>query len=113
MSLIIVLAVIVVFAIMVIAIYNRLVALRQTCRQGAADIDAQLRQNIADFDFNAYIAAVSTFVNNDLSAFYFDIRKDVLYCDAPSSLRRRACRTGRRGSARRGGWHGRSGFHRG
>jgi isoleucyl-tRNA synthetase len=58
-----------------------------------AEIDAQLRQNIADFDFNAYIAAVSTFVNNDLSAFYFDIRKDSLYCDAPSALKRRAART--------------------
>jgi LemA protein len=42
--LIIVLVVLVVLAIMVIAIYNRLVALRQSCRQGAAGIDAQLRQ---------------------------------------------------------------------
>src|SRR5690606_7219954 len=30
---------------------------------------------------------------DDLSAFYFDIRKDSLYCDAPGSARRRACRT--------------------
>jgi isoleucyl-tRNA synthetase len=29
-------------------------------------------------------------MNTDLSAFYFDIRKDTLYCDAPSSLKRRA-----------------------
>jgi isoleucyl-tRNA synthetase len=34
-----------------------------------------------------------TFCTTDLSAVYFDIRKDALYCDAPDSLRRRACRT--------------------
>ena len=34
-----------------------------------------------------------TFCNTDLSAFYFDIRKDSLYCDRPDSLRRRAART--------------------
>ncbi len=44
MVLIVILAVIVVLALVLIGIYNRLVALRQTCRQGLADIDAQLRQ---------------------------------------------------------------------
>jgi len=33
------------------------------------------------------------FCTNDLSAFYFDIRKDALYCDPLGSTRRRACRT--------------------
>ena len=32
------------------------------------------------------------FLNTELSAFYFDIRKDALYCDAPSSSRRRKAR---------------------
>jgi isoleucyl-tRNA synthetase len=36
---------------------------------------------------------ISYFCSADLSGFYFDIRKDVLYCDRPDSLRRRACRT--------------------
>ncbi|MDE8654395.1 LemA family protein [Novosphingobium album (ex Liu et al. 2023)] len=44
MSTIIVLVVLAVIAMVLIGIYNRLVALRQTCRQGVADIDAQLRQ---------------------------------------------------------------------
>lgn len=44
MSTIIILIVLVVIAMVLVSIYNRLVALRQTCRQGAADIDAQLRQ---------------------------------------------------------------------
>src|SRR3546814_16193003 len=43
--------------------------------------------------FHALYQAVYTFCAVDLSAFYFDVRKDVLYCDRPDSLRRRACRT--------------------
>src|SRR3546814_19422956 len=42
--------------------------------------------------FRSYLAVYS-FCAVDLSAFYFDVRKDVLYCDRPDSLRRRACRT--------------------
>ncbi|MDP2086477.1 MAG: class I tRNA ligase family protein, partial [Gemmobacter sp.] len=34
-----------------------------------------------------------TFATTDLSAIYFDVRKDALYCDAPGSLTRRSCRT--------------------
>ncbi len=58
-----------------------------------AEIDAELRRAADDFDFNAWVGTVSTFVNNDLSAFVFDIRKDSLYCDAVSSPKRRAYRT--------------------
>ena len=58
-----------------------------------ADMDAKLRQATQDFDFNSYTRLLSDFANNDLSAFFFDIRKDSLYCDAPSSLKRRAYRT--------------------
>ena len=43
----------------------------------------QLRTAVDDFDFNAYVRALTDFCNEDLSAFYFDIRKDCLYCDAP------------------------------
>ncbi|MBC7906035.1 MAG: class I tRNA ligase family protein, partial [Rhodospirillaceae bacterium] len=38
-------------------------------------------------------AELHNFCGIDLSAFYFDIRKDALYCDAPDSIRRRAART--------------------
>ena len=58
-----------------------------------AELDAKLRTAVSDFDFNSYTRLLSDFANNDLSAFYFDIRKDSLYCDAPGSLKRRACRT--------------------
>ena len=56
-----------------------------------AEIDAELRVHTANFDFNPYMALLNSFANSDLSAFYFDIRKDSLYCDAPASLKRRAC----------------------
>ncbi|HEX2763555.1 MAG TPA: isoleucine--tRNA ligase, partial [Allosphingosinicella sp.] len=58
-----------------------------------AGIDAELREAAADFDFNRYTRALTAFANEDLSAFFFDIRKDSLYCDAPTSPKRRAYRT--------------------
>ncbi|USA39092.1 isoleucine--tRNA ligase [Pelagerythrobacter marinus] len=56
-------------------------------------LDATLRRAIADFDFNEYTRALVDFANEDLSAFFFDIRKDSLYCDGEGDLRRRAYRT--------------------
>jgi isoleucyl-tRNA synthetase len=58
-----------------------------------AELDELVRKAYADYDFKRVTHTLSNFMNVDLSAFYFDIRKDALYCDAPSSLRRRACRT--------------------
>lgn len=58
-----------------------------------AGLDGTLRQAVADYDFNAYVRALSDFCNEDLSAFFFDIRKDCLYCDAPGDPARRAYRT--------------------
>ena len=54
-----------------------------------AELDLKIRDAYENFDFARVIAALTGFMNADLSAFYFDIRKDVLYCDAPSSVRRR------------------------
>ncbi len=58
-----------------------------------AEVDAEVRAGFEAYDFNRAFAALNTLVVNDLSAFYLDVRKDALYCDAPSSLRRRAART--------------------
>jgi isoleucyl-tRNA synthetase len=46
-----------------------------------ADLDAKLARAVDDFDYNTYTRLLADFCNEDLSAFYFDIRKDVLYCD--------------------------------
>jgi isoleucyl-tRNA synthetase len=58
-----------------------------------AEIDAQVRRAYAEFDYKRIFAALSTFMTVDLSAFYFDIRKDTLYCDPISSRTRKACLT--------------------
>jgi len=58
-----------------------------------AELDAEVRAAGSGHDFTAYMSAISNFANTDLSAFYFDIRKDSLYCDAPDAPKRRACRT--------------------
>ena len=57
------------------------------------ELDAKLRKAVDAFDFNTYTRALTDFANEDLSAFFFDIRKDRLYCDAPDGLERRAYRT--------------------
>ncbi len=56
-------------------------------------LDRLVRQSVADFDLNTINRTLHDFCALDLSAFYFDVRKDALYCDPPSALRRRACRT--------------------
>ena len=48
---------------------------------------------VATHDWTGVYPAMHAFCATDLSAFYFDIRKDALYCDRPDSLRRRAART--------------------
>ncbi len=58
-----------------------------------AKLDGTLKQAVADFDFNTYVRALTDFCNEDLSAFFFDIRKDCLYCDAATDPKRRAYRT--------------------
>ncbi|MEQ1890050.1 MAG: isoleucine--tRNA ligase [Alphaproteobacteria bacterium] len=55
------------------------------------ELDGLVRRAYLDYDFARLHTALFNFCSNDLSAFYFDIRKDALYCDAPDSLRRRAC----------------------
>src|SRR5712692_11469879 len=52
-----------------------------------------VRLAYTEFDYKTVIATLSAFMNTELSAFYFDIRKDTLYCDPPSSLAREAALT--------------------
>jgi len=58
-----------------------------------AQLDQRLRTAVENYDFNDYTRALGDFCNEDLSAFFFDIRKDSLYCDAATDPRRRAYRT--------------------
>nr|WP_314446977.1 isoleucine--tRNA ligase [uncultured Sphingomonas sp.] len=56
-------------------------------------LDEELKAAVEAYDFNGYARALTDFCNNDLSAFYFDIRKDCLYCDAADDPKRRAYRS--------------------
>jgi isoleucyl-tRNA synthetase len=52
-----------------------------------------VHQAYSEFDYKTVVAELSAYMNSELSAFYFDIRKDMLYCDPPSSLARKAALT--------------------
>ena len=58
-----------------------------------ASIDAAIREMTETYDFHGIFSELHQFCNSDLSAFYFEIRKDTLYCDNPDATARRACRT--------------------
>ncbi|MBL9072070.1 isoleucine--tRNA ligase [Tabrizicola sp.] len=58
-----------------------------------AELDGEVRAGYAAYDFQGVFQKLFTFCTTDLSAVYFDIRKDSLYCDPATSLTRRACRT--------------------
>jgi isoleucyl-tRNA synthetase len=56
-------------------------------------LDGRVRADYARYAFADVVRVLADFCSNDLSALFFDIRRDALYCDRPDSLRRRACRT--------------------
>jgi isoleucyl-tRNA synthetase len=58
-----------------------------------AELDVTIREAYAAFDYKRIFATLNAFMTVDLSAFYFDIRKDALYCEPVSSLTRKACLT--------------------
>src|SRR5207302_1667388 len=58
-----------------------------------AELDALVREAYLAFDYKRIFAALNAFMTVDLSAFYFDVRKDALYCDPVSSVTRKACLT--------------------
>ncbi|KQZ16650.1 isoleucine--tRNA ligase [Mesorhizobium sp. Root552] len=55
-----------------------------------AELDEVVRSGYDGFEFKRITRALLDFMVVELSAFYFDIRKDALYCDAPSSAKRKA-----------------------
>ncbi|MGB0681896.1 MAG: isoleucine--tRNA ligase [Magnetovibrionaceae bacterium] len=58
-----------------------------------AEMDASVRKACEDFEFHRLFSELHAFCAVELSAFYFDIRKDALYCDSLSSPRRKAAQT--------------------
>ncbi len=57
------------------------------------EVDQLVKTCVNSFNFHLMFTTLLNFCSNDLSAFYFDIRKDVIYCDNQSSQKRRSSRT--------------------
>lgn len=70
--------------------YNDLPELEKLVLHRLTELDKVVREGYDNFEFKKIARALVDFSNVELSAFYFDIRKDALYCDAPSSLKRRS-----------------------
>jgi isoleucyl-tRNA synthetase len=67
--------------------------LEQWVLHRVAELDIKVRDGYAAYDFQGVFQTLFNFATVELSAFYFDIRKDALYCDAPDSATRRAAQT--------------------
>jgi isoleucyl-tRNA synthetase len=73
--------------------YERMPELDRLMLHRLVELDELVRRGYAEFDYKRVFAALNAFMNAELSAFYFDVRKDALYCDPISSLTRKACLT--------------------
>jgi len=73
--------------------YAELPELERWVLHRLSELDARLQRALADHDWSGVYPEIHAFCATDLSAFYFDVRKDSLYCDAADSLRRRSART--------------------
>ncbi len=73
--------------------YHEMPELERYILHRVTELDARIRRAVETYDWTGVYPDIHNFCANDLSAFYFDIRKDSLYCDRPDALRRRAART--------------------
>jgi isoleucyl-tRNA synthetase len=73
--------------------YDAMPELERFILHRMTEVDARLRRAAHDYDWRGVYPELHVFCAAELSAFYFDIRKDALYCDRAESARRRACRT--------------------
>jgi len=73
--------------------YTEMPELERYMLSRLAELDQIVRLGYPAFDFRRIFHALLNFCVNDLSAFYFDVRKDALYCDPFRSVTRRAALT--------------------
>jgi isoleucyl-tRNA synthetase len=73
--------------------FERMPELERLILHRLSELDEEVRRNYAEFDYKRVFAALNSFMTSELSAFYFDVRKDALYCDPLSSSTRKACLT--------------------
>ena len=73
--------------------HNDMPELERLMLHRLSELDGEIRTAYESYDFRKVVGLLSQFMNTELSAFYFDIRKDALYCEAPSSHKRKASLT--------------------
>jgi isoleucyl-tRNA synthetase len=73
--------------------YEQMPELEQWVLHRLTELDGQIARAVRTHEWVGVYAGVHGFCASDLSAFYFDVRKDAIYCDGAASLRRRAART--------------------
>jgi isoleucyl-tRNA synthetase len=73
--------------------YAEMPELEQWVLHRLAELDTVVRDGYSAYDFQGVFSQVFQFATVDLSSFYFDIRKDVLYCDDVNGTKRKAART--------------------
>ncbi|MDR1034376.1 MAG: isoleucine--tRNA ligase [Holosporales bacterium] len=71
--------------------YDDLPELEKVVLHQLYELDSLHKESIKKYEFQRFCSALHSFCANDLSAFYFDIRKDTIYCDVESSIKRRSC----------------------
>jgi isoleucyl-tRNA synthetase len=72
---------------------DQMPALERWVLHKLAVLSDELKAAAVAYDYKRYTSLITEFVQNDLSAFAMDVRKDSLYCDAPTAPARRAWRT--------------------
>ncbi len=70
--------------------YDELPDLEKWVLHRLACLDELLKECLASFEYNRLIGELNAFCSSDLSAFYFDIRKDSLYCDHSNNIKRKS-----------------------
>jgi isoleucyl-tRNA synthetase len=73
--------------------YTKLPDLEKFILHRVTTINDMVKKHVMDYKFHEAFKEIYDFCNGDLSAFYFDIRKDRLYCDTPVDFDRRATRS--------------------
>ena len=71
--------------------YSKLSSLEKYILTQVYDFDLRFRDYIKSYNFHKIYVELLNFCTLDLSAFYFDIKKDILYCDSENSQRRNNC----------------------
>lgn len=73
--------------------YEKMDPMERWCLSRLKQVSINIKQALDSFNLRKLLNELKTFCFTELSSFYFDVRKDCLYCDSKGSFRRRGYRT--------------------